>query len=154
MTFDPNKMTSDIPEEMRREETIKVLKERLEGDSKDDPFSAVATMACSIMQLLPRAKKDLDLLSKEVGGNYPSGDIVAVGALLAAHYAFGLMILKRDPSTAMTLGMMRVIAERVAPRVAESMTVLWTKELDGSQVVSDDGGIMAIAIHRGEEDKL
>lgn len=153
MSKETDKIVGEIPESLRYDEAIAAMREKLKDDPKTDPHSAVATAACCfLMQGCDLAREDLRRFNAAIGGNYPVGDAVMVGALLAAASALSQHLIARDPTYMLVLPHIADVAERVTSQVASALEKVRSGKLKHTGVISD-GVEMTVAIHRSHVEK-
>lgn len=141
------KIIGDIPESLRYDEAIAAIKEKLRDDPKDDPFSAVSTAGCSLLQIgIQNARDEIKRFNAAIGGDYPHGDIVMVGALMAAAAALSTSIMKRDPDAAIPIFAIGEVAKMCARRVHDSFEMLADSKLQTGVFTHKDGNI-SVAIN-------
>lgn len=150
-----DKIIGKIPEALRREEAIKMAREWIKTEEdRTSPLSPVATAACHfIMSAVPNARDDINRFNQELGTDYPSGDIIMAGALLAAALAYRKMILEKHPEVAIELGHMLFVANHVKDQVAESVLAVLNNKVHETGVVNFKNGGISLAIERsGDKD--
>lgn len=146
--MDINKIIGETPEALRREETIRAAADKFPNDPKNDPHSAIATAASAIIRRgLPLGRQEILNMNEALGGNFPAGDTVLLGALICASQVLTDLLLERNPLLILQLAEAAAIAEQVAPMVRRAtQAFLDGKGISGTGVVydSDDGIVLSM----------